>query len=125
MGSVVAAALLATLYWVAIVLLVFLSYSFWMLIAGACGFALLVRVLSDGKPGASWSRAWLGTAASAVYFWVACWSVGIAAYVDSHGCAVAIEPCTGIGLMWPLAGGFALFYFLACWAALRARRNVL
>jgi hypothetical protein len=118
-------ALAATVYWGVAGVLLMLSYLSTLVLLGcALAFVLLLWATRDGAAARPSRRTLAWAALSAVYLWLSVWIVGIAAYIDSHGCAVAPTACEGIGLMDQVAALVLLLYFLICWVALR-QRNVL
>lgn len=117
-GASALMALLATLYWTAIAVLLALSLgSVLVLIGGACAFVLLVWALRDGGAGRPRLSTWLLATASALYTFSAMMIVGIAAYIEGHGCALEPERCTGSGpnLFALTALAAASVYFLCAW----------
>lgn len=129
-GASALMALLATLYWTAIAVLLALSLgSILVLLGSACAFVLLVWALRDGGAGRPRLSTWLLAIASALYAFSAMMIVGIAAYIEGHGCALEPERCTGSGpnLFALTALTAASLYFLGAWliafAGSRPRRR--
>lgn len=117
-------ALLATLYWVAMAVLYALTMASTLaLLAGAAAFVLLCWAIRDGGgPRPRGSSYWL-SALSALYTAGACWTFGVAAYIEGHGCALQPETCTGggVGLAGTvLIGAFSL-YLGTAWLVNRHR----
>ena len=121
-------AFLATLYWAAIAVLLALSLgSLLVLLASVCAFVLLVWALRDGGSGRPRLSTCLLAIASGLYSFAALMVVGIAAYIEGHGCAVQPERCGGPNLFALTAVTAASLYFLGAWlvafVGLRSRRS--
>jgi hypothetical protein len=117
-------ALLATLYWVAMAVLYGLTmFSTLALLAGAGAFVLLCWAIRDGAgPRPRGSSYWL-SALSALYTAGACWTFGLAAYIEGHGCALQPETCTGggVGLAGKVLIAAVSIYFATAWLVTRFR----
>jgi hypothetical protein len=125
-------AFLATSYWAGIaVLYVVTSFSALAVAAGAAAFVLLCWAIRDGAAARPAGSSFLLAGLSALYTVAACWIFGFAAYVESHGCALQPETCTGADfpLIWAVAICATILYFGVAWlvnrfagaAAMRSR----
>ena len=116
-------AFLATLYWVGMaVLYVVTIFSALAMLAGAAAFVLLCWAIRD-RAGARPRASSYGFACiSALYTAGTCWTFGMAAYIEGHGCALQPETCVGGG--FPLAGmvavGAVILYFGVAWLVNRS-----
>lgn len=111
-------ALLATLYWAAVAVLYGLTmFSIFTALTGAAAFVLLCWAIRDGAGARPSGSSFLLAGLSALYTVGACWTLGLAAYIEGHGCALQPETCVGGGLSltWTVAGGATIFYFGAAW----------
>ncbi|MET1113315.1 MAG: hypothetical protein ABWX67_17485 [Allosphingosinicella sp.] len=111
-------ALLATLYWAIVAVLYGLTiFSIFTALIGAAAFVLLCWGIRDGAGARPSGSSFLLAGLSALYTVGVCWTVGLAAYIEGHGCALQPETCVGGGLslMWKVAGSATIFYFGAVW----------
>ena len=119
----VAWAAASTAYWCACGTLYMVTMgSFLVLLLGWASFLLLLWGLAT--PEARPSRfAWVAATLSLFYTHAAAFIVGMAAYIEGHGCAIAEVPCDGdeLGLMWQALIAALLLYFAAAWAIVRWR----
>lgn len=117
-------AFVATLYWCAMAVLYGLTmFSTLALLAGAGAFVLLCWAIRDGaRPRPRGSSYWL-SGLSALYTAGACWTFGLAAYIEGHGCALQPETCTGggVGLAGKVLIGAVSIYFATAWLVTRRR----
>lgn len=109
-------AFLATLYWSVMAgFYVVTMFSWIAILAGAAAFVLLCWAIRDGADARPRGASFWLAGLSAVYTVGACWTFGLAAYIEGHGCALQPETCVGGGfpLIWKIAGGAAILYFAA------------
>ena len=98
-GRAAVLALLATLYWAAIAVLMALSLGLILVpLGGAVAFVLIVWAWRDSGSGRPRLSTCLLAVASALYTFCALMIVGIAAYIESHGCALVPQDCGGPNL---------------------------
>ena len=105
------------------VLYVLTAFSGLAFLASAGAFVLLCWAIRDGagaRPAAS--SFWLA-GLSALYTAGACWTFGLAAYIEGHGCALQPETCAGggVGLAGKVLMGAAILYFGIAWLVNRRR----
>jgi hypothetical protein len=119
-------AFLATLYWGGMAVVYALTmFSTLALLAGAGAFVLLCWAIRDGAgPRPRRSSYWV-SGLSALYTAGACWTFGLAAYIEGHGCALQPETCTGggVGLAGKVLVGAVSLYFGSAWLVARRRRD--
>lgn len=115
-------ALAATAFWCGVVYVSLLTALLPLLLFGGIVFLLLLWALgtTEGRPSLF---AWAAAMLSLAYAGMAALVVGLAAYIESHGCATAPETCTGegIGLMGQVMIGAILLYFGVAWLTVRIR----
>lgn len=111
-------AFLATLYWASMaVFYVLTMFSAFAALIGAGAFVLLCWAIRDGAGARPAGSSFLLAGLSALYTVGACWTFGLAAYIEGHGCALQPETCVdgGFSLIWKVAGSAAILYFGAAW----------
>jgi hypothetical protein len=116
-------AFLATLYWAAMAFFYFWTWgSNLVLIAGTGAFLLLCWAIRDGAGARPSGSSFVLAGVSALYTFAACFTVGLAAYIEGHGCALQPETCVegGFPLMAQVAIWAAIFYFGPAWLVNRS-----